>query len=63
MRHALEPFIVSFFTRDQGKLSGVAHHARRPKSSFGSGMNSAINVGLIALGRSQANECWGAAYA
>jgi DNA repair protein RecO (recombination protein O) len=30
--------IVSFFTRDQGKLRGVAHRARRPKSSFGSGL-------------------------
>jgi DNA repair protein RecO (recombination protein O) len=24
--------IVSFFTRDQGKLRGVAHRARRPKA-------------------------------
>ena len=30
--------IVSFFTRDQGKLRGIAHRARRPKSSFGSGL-------------------------
>lgn len=30
--------IVSFFTRDQGKLRGVAKRARRPKSSFGSGL-------------------------
>jgi len=30
--------IVSFFTRDQGKLRGVARRARRPKSSFGSGL-------------------------
>ena len=28
--------IVSFFTRDQGKLRGVARGARRPKGSFGS---------------------------
>jgi DNA repair protein RecO (recombination protein O) len=27
--------VVSFFTRDQGKLRGVARRARRPKSSFG----------------------------
>lgn len=27
--------IVSFFTRDQGKLRGVANRARRPKSGFG----------------------------
>jgi DNA repair protein RecO (recombination protein O) len=30
--------IVSFFTRDQGKLRGVARRARRPKSTFGSGL-------------------------
>ena len=30
--------IVSFFTRDQGKLRGVAKRARRPKSNFGSAL-------------------------
>ncbi len=30
--------IVSFFTRDQGKLRGVAKRARRLKSQFGSGL-------------------------
>jgi DNA repair protein RecO (recombination protein O) len=30
--------IVSFFTRDQGKLRGVAHRARRPKGGFGSSL-------------------------
>src|ERR1700687_654384 len=30
--------IVSFFTRDLGKLRGVARRARRPKSLFGSGV-------------------------
>ena len=30
--------IVSFFTRDQGKLRGVARRARKPKSAFGSGL-------------------------
>ena len=30
--------IVSFFTKDQGKLRGVAKRARRPKSSFGAGL-------------------------
>ena len=30
--------VVSFFTRDQGKLRGVARRARRTKSSFGSGL-------------------------
>jgi DNA repair protein RecO (recombination protein O) len=28
--------IVSFFTRDQGKLRGVANRARKPKGGFGS---------------------------
>jgi DNA repair protein RecO (recombination protein O) len=30
--------VVSFLTRDQGKLRGVARRARRPKSSFGAGL-------------------------
>src|SRR5215467_12212366 len=30
--------VVSFFTRDEGKLRGVARRARRPISSFGSGL-------------------------
>src|SRR5258706_4822496 len=30
--------VVSFLTRDQGKLRGVARKARRPQSSFGSGL-------------------------
>src|SRR5262245_14521181 len=30
--------IVSFLTRDQGKLRGVAKRARRPKSPFGAGL-------------------------
>lgn len=30
--------IVSFFTRDQGKIRGVARRARRPKGPFGSGL-------------------------
>jgi len=30
--------VVSFLTRDQGKLRGVAKRARRPKSSFGAGL-------------------------
>ena len=34
--------VVSFFTRDQGKLRGVARRARRPKSSFGSGSGAAV---------------------
>ena len=30
--------VVSFFTRDHGKLRGIARRARRPKSGFGSGL-------------------------
>jgi DNA repair protein RecO (recombination protein O) len=36
--------IVSFFTRDQGKLRGVARRARRPKSAFGSGLERLSQV-------------------
>ncbi len=36
--------IVSFFTRDQGKLRGVAKRARRPKSNFGSGLERLSQV-------------------
>ncbi len=42
--------IVSFFTRDQGKLRGVARRARKPKSAFGSGLE---RLSLIALSYSQ----------
>jgi DNA repair protein RecO (recombination protein O) len=38
--------IVSFFTRDQGKLRGVARRARRPKSSFGSGLERLSHVNV-----------------
>jgi DNA repair protein RecO (recombination protein O) len=38
--------IVSFFTRDQGKLRGVARRAKRPKSSFGSGLERLSRVNL-----------------
>jgi DNA repair protein RecO (recombination protein O) len=30
--------VVSFLTRDQGKLRGVARRARRPKNDFGAGL-------------------------
>jgi DNA repair protein RecO (recombination protein O) len=30
--------VVSFLTRDQGRLRGVAKRARRPKSAFGAGL-------------------------
>ena len=38
--------IVSFLTRDQGKLRGVARRARRPKSPFGSGLERLSHVKL-----------------
>ena len=36
--------IVSFLARDQGKLRGVAKRARRPKSSFGAGLERLSHV-------------------
>jgi DNA repair protein RecO (recombination protein O) len=36
--------IVSFFTRDQGKLRGVAKRARRPKNNFGSALERLSQV-------------------
>jgi DNA repair protein RecO (recombination protein O) len=39
--------IVSFFTRDQGKLRGVAPRARRPKSNFGSGLERLSHVRMF----------------
>jgi DNA repair protein RecO (recombination protein O) len=36
--------IVSFLTRDQGKLRGVAKRARRPKSAFGAGLERLSQV-------------------
>ncbi len=38
--------IVSFFTRDQGKIRGVARRARKPKSTYGSGLErlSLVNI-------------------
>ncbi len=36
--------IVSFFTRDQGKLRGIARRARRPKNPFGSGLERLSHV-------------------
>lgn len=36
--------IVSFFTRDQGKIRGVARRARKLKSSFGSGLERLSRV-------------------
>lgn len=39
--------IVSFFTRDHGKLRGVAPRARRPKSSFGAGLERLSHVRMF----------------
>jgi DNA repair protein RecO (recombination protein O) len=36
--------IVSFLTREQGKLRGVAKRARRPKSPFGAGLERMSHV-------------------
>jgi DNA repair protein RecO (recombination protein O) len=36
--------IVSFLSRDQGKLRGVAKRARRPKSNFGAGLERLSHV-------------------
>src|ERR1051325_6790094 len=36
--------IVNFFSRDQGKLRGVARRARRPKSVFGAGLEGLSHV-------------------
>ncbi len=36
--------IVSFFTREQGKLRGVARRARKPKSPFGAGLERLSHV-------------------
>jgi DNA repair protein RecO (recombination protein O) len=38
--------IVSFLSRDQGKLRGVARRARRPKSNFGAGLERLSQVNL-----------------
>ncbi len=43
--------IVSFFSRDQGKLRGVAKRARRPKSSFGAGLERLSLVRVTYLQR------------
>jgi DNA repair protein RecO (recombination protein O) len=38
--------IVSFLTRDSGKLRGVARRARRPKSGFGSGLERLSHINM-----------------
>jgi DNA repair protein RecO (recombination protein O) len=46
--------IVSFFTRDLGKLRGVAKRARRPKSPFGSGLERLSRVRMAYYQRENA---------
>ena len=46
--------IVSFFTRDEGKLRGVARRARRPKNSFGSGLERLSHVRMAYFQRENA---------
>jgi DNA repair protein RecO (recombination protein O) len=36
--YAEADLVVSFFTRDKGKLRGVAKRARKPRSPFGAGL-------------------------
>ena len=43
--------IVSFFTRDQGKLRGVAKRARRLKNNFGSGLERLSHVRMFYVQR------------
>lgn len=47
--------IVSFLTRDQGKLRGVARRARRPKGPFGSGLER-LSHGNIAYFQKENRE-------
>lgn len=43
--------VVSFLTRDAGRLRGVARAARKPKSSFGSGLERLSHVTMYYGGR------------
>jgi DNA repair protein RecO (recombination protein O) len=45
--------IVSFLTRDLGKMRGVAKRARRPKSGFGSGLERLSQVNMAYFQRDQ----------
>jgi DNA repair protein RecO (recombination protein O) len=47
--------IVSFFTRDLGKLRGVARRARKPKSPFGSGLERLSHVRMAYYQRENAD--------
>jgi DNA repair protein RecO (recombination protein O) len=39
--------IVSYFTRDMGKLRGIAKNVRRPKSRFGAGLERLAHVKIF----------------
>lgn len=39
--------IVSYLTRDQGKLRGVAKRARRPRSNYGAGLERLSHVRMV----------------
>src|ERR1700756_2668022 len=47
--------IVSFFTRDEGKLRGVARRARKPKSPFGAGLERLSHVRMSYYQRENAD--------
>jgi DNA repair protein RecO (recombination protein O) len=47
--------IVSFFTRDLGKLRGVARAARKPKNAFGSGLERLSHIRMAYVQRENAD--------
>lgn len=49
--------VVSFFTRDQGRLRGIARRARRPKSSFGAGLERLSQVNMQYFQRENVELC------
>ncbi len=46
--------IVSFFTREMGKMRGVARGVRRPKNAFGSGLERLSHVRMAYFQRENA---------
>lgn len=49
--------IISYFTRDQGRLRGVARRARKPKSPFGSGLERLSHVNMHFWQRENVELC------
>lgn len=47
--------IVSFFTRDQGKLRGVARRARKPKNTYGSGLER-LSLANVSYSQKESHE-------